>query len=206
MLEIYLVRHTSVGVSKSVCYGKSDVALSENFIYEKAEVCEKLHKAGAFSQTINTHFYSSPLQRCASLAEYIKAQKNPHINIAFDKRVQEMDFGDWEMQKWEALPIDSFQAWMNAFTSMSVPNGESFEMLYNRTKSFLNHLVEKHENPDSLQSETIFVFAHAGSIRTMLSYCLGMPTENTFRFGMEYGAVSRLRYLQGYWKVDFVNR
>ncbi len=206
MLEIYLVRHTSVGVSKSMCYGKSDVELSDNFIYEKGEVWEKLHKSGAFSQAANAYLYSSPLQRCALLANHIKSQSMPQTNIVFDSRVQEMDFGDWEMQKWDNLPIDSFFSWMNAFTTTSVPNGESFEILYNRTTDFLNHLIKGHENPDSLQSETIFVFAHAGSIRTMLSYCLGMPVENTFRFGMEYGAVSRIRYLQGYWKVDFVNR
>lgn len=206
MLEIYFIRHTSVGVSKAVCYGKSDVELSENFVYEKAEVWEKLHKSGAFSQNAATHFYSSPLQRCMQLANHIKTNHKPNLSIYADSRIQEMDFGDWEMQKWDNLPIDSFQTWMNAFVSTTVPNGENFMDLYNRTANFLNHLLETHEKTDSIQSETIFVFAHAGSIRTMLSYCLGLPYENTFRFGMEYGAVSRVRYLQGYWKVDFVNR
>jgi alpha-ribazole phosphatase len=206
MLEIYFVRHTSVGVSKAVCYGKSDVELSENFVYEKATVWDKLYQSGAFSQAESPHFYSSPLQRCHLLAQHIQSQHKADLPIALDARIQEMDFGDWEMQKWDNLPIDSFQAWMNAFVNTPVPNGENFMALYNRTTDFLHHLVEKHDKSNSLQTKTIFVFAHAGSIRTMLSYCLGMPLENTFRFGMEYGAVSRVRYTEGYWKVDFVNR
>jgi alpha-ribazole phosphatase len=206
MLEIYLIRHTSVGVSKAVCYGKSDVALSENFVYEKTEVYEKLHKAGAFSHTSNIFFYSSPLTRCANLADYIKTHSQNKTPLILDHRIQEMDFGDWEMQKWDNLPIDSFQTWMNAFVTTTVPNGERFLDLYDRTTNFIYDLVKKHENTESLQSQVIFVFAHAGSIRTMISHCLGMPPENTFRFGMEYGAISRLRYIDNYWRVDFVNR
>jgi alpha-ribazole phosphatase len=206
MLEVYLIRHTSVGVSKAVCYGKSDVELSENFLYEKTDVYEKLYKAGAFSHNAPILLYSSPLKRCALLAEYIQSQGKIKTTITLDKRVQEMDFGDWEMQKWDVLPIDSFQSWMTAFTSTTVPNGEKFMDMYDRTTDFMKELVLKHENPDTLQPQVIFIFAHAGSIRTIISHCLGMPPENTFRFGMEYGAVSRLRYIDKYWRVDFVNR
>jgi alpha-ribazole phosphatase len=206
MLDIYFIRHTSVGVSKAVCYGSSDVALSENFVYEKQEVWQKFQKSAANMPSQTVHIYSSPLQRCKLLAEFLAYQISTASPVQLDSRVQEMHFGDWEMKKWDELPIDSFQAWMTAFTDTKVPNGENLRLLHERTTNFLDFIVQKHEKNDSLSPETVLVFAHAGSIRTMLTQCLGMPVENTFRFGMEYGAMSRARYIQGYWKVDFVNR
>ncbi len=206
MVDIYFIRHTSVGVSKAVCYGFSDVPLSENFAFEKQEVWSKLQKAATFQSHQQVHIYTSPLQRCALLADYVQQQLSPKIIVQHDNRVKEMNFGDWEMKKWEELPIDSFQAWMTAFVHTAVPNGENLEKVHQRTEHFLTEIIEKHHKPDNLTPETVLIFAHAGSIRTMLVQCLGMPIEHTFRFGMEYGAVSRARYIQGHWKVDFVNR
>ncbi len=206
MLDIYFIRHTSVGVSKAVCYGSSDVPLSDNFVYEKQEVLQKFQKSASALHTKQVHIYSSPLQRCKLLAEFIGNQINDKLAVNLDKRVQEMHFGDWEMKKWDELPIDSFQAWMTAFVNTQVPNGENLLQLHDRTTNFINEIVQKHDKADSLTPETVLIFAHAGSIRTMLTQCLGMPLDNTFRFGMEYGAMSKARYMQGYWKVDFVNR
>jgi alpha-ribazole phosphatase len=206
MLDLYFIRHTSVGVSKAVCYGSSDVSLSENFVYEKQEVWQKFAKAASNLQKQNVHVYASPLQRCQLLAAFVAQQIDPQLPITLDKRVQEMHFGDWEMKKWDELPIDSFQTWMTAFMHTSIPNGESVAELQHRTSSFLDFVVDKHYKSNALHPESVLIFAHAGSIRTMLTHCLGMPLANTFRFGMDYGALSRARYLQGYWKVDFINR
>jgi alpha-ribazole phosphatase len=206
MLDLYFIRHTSVAVSKAVCYGSSDVSLSENFMYEKQEVWQKFSRAASNLQKQAVHIYSSPLQRCQLLATFVAQQIEPQLPITLDKRIQEMHFGDWEMKKWDELPIDSFQTWMTAFMHTTVPNGENLTKLHQRSSSFLTTVIEKHYKNNSLQPESVLIFSHAGTIRTMLAQCLGMPLENTFRFGMEYGALSRARYMEGYWKIDFINR
>ena len=86
--------------------------------------------------------YSSPLQRCVLLANYIK--ENSKINsIQEDSRLLEMNFGDWEMKNWDVIPPDDFTPWMNDFVNVRVPNGESFVDLHDRVNDFLDNELQK---------------------------------------------------------------
>jgi alpha-ribazole phosphatase len=46
---------------------------------------------------IDATYYSSPLVRCKILASYLQSSD-------FDSRLVEMNFGDWELQKWDDIP------------------------------------------------------------------------------------------------------
>ena len=68
-MEIYLIRHTTPLVAKGVCYGQSDLDVTETFIPE-ADII-KAHLPSNIQQV-----YSSPLQRCTKLAAHLFPAKD----------------------------------------------------------------------------------------------------------------------------------
>ena len=77
-MEIYLVRHTTPRVEKGICYGQSDLDISDSFELESKEILEKIN----FDS--ETKVYSSPSKRCTKLA----ALFNPIFKE--DKRILEI--------------------------------------------------------------------------------------------------------------------
>ena len=53
-----------------------------------------------------TPVFSSPLQRCAALAQRLSQRA-----AVFDARLAEMDFGAWEMRAWDNIARDEIDAW-----------------------------------------------------------------------------------------------
>ena len=101
----FLVRHTSLDIAPNICYGQSDVAISENFEAERLQLQKKL---------LNLKFdaiYTSPLQRCQHLAEALCKDSSlgfANSDIKPDARLKELHFGDWELCPWDAIPRDVF--------------------------------------------------------------------------------------------------
>ena len=94
-MKLTLVRHTSLAIAPRLCYGQSDVQVSENFELERQKLQLKL---------ANSNFdaiYASPLQRCHQLAQALCADASlgfSNHDIQLDERLKELHFGDWEMQ------------------------------------------------------------------------------------------------------------
>ena len=61
-MEIYLIRHTTPAVGKGICYGQTDLDITDSFKEEVAAIIPHL------PDNIQTVF-SSPLQRCKKLAD-----------------------------------------------------------------------------------------------------------------------------------------
>ncbi len=91
-MKITLIRHTSVNVEPGICYGQSDVPLDESFSHTAEFIKHKLQveKYDAI--------YCSPLSRCVKLAKYC-GYETPIL----DKRLLEINFGDWEMKVKEKI-------------------------------------------------------------------------------------------------------
>lgn len=69
----------------------------------------------------------------------------------------EMNFGDWEMKKWDEIDQSELNAWMNDFQIKPCPNGESYGNVMTRLKSFIS---------DRLQEESKYlIVTHGGIIR-----------------------------------------
>ena len=113
-MEIYLVRHTTPDVPHGVCYGRQDVGLADSFEREANAVLDKLLQftvAGRDSNSAGPSFevtqvFCSPLHRCERLARSLTATA-PRI----EQRLVEMDFGRWEMQRWDQIPPEQLAAW-----------------------------------------------------------------------------------------------
>ncbi|KQB40133.1 alpha-ribazole phosphatase [Flavobacterium sp. L1I52] len=171
-MEIYLVRHTETICEKGICYGQSDVGLKEPFLEQFESIRTQIPNEAIV--------YSSPLKRCVQLADFLAS------SITTDFRLMEMDFGDWEMKKWDAIPETDFTPWMNDFVNVSVPNGESFVDLHHRVTDFWKEKII----PNS--AEKIVIVTHAGVIRSILCAISNLPLKDAFMNKVDFGAVLKL--------------
>lgn len=176
-MEVYLVRHTETVCEKGICYGQSDVGIREPYDAVFESILNQLPKDAVL--------YSSPLQRCAILAKHIK--ENTQIDsIIEDSRLKEMNFGDWELKSWDAIPREVLDPWMKDFVTVNVPNGESFVDLDFRVREFLdNDILKTHSKP-------IIVVAHSGVIRSILCKINNLPLQEAFKSPLDYGAVIKI--------------
>lgn len=187
-MELYLIRHTRTAVAPGICYGRADVALADSFARDAASVRDKL--AGVTAQTC----YSSPLARCSRLAEALG-----HAAPRHEPRLQELDFGTWELQPWEAIPRAELDLWGQEYVDRAPPGGETFRALHARASAFLRELASMPV------SGAVLAVTHAGVIRALLAEVLGLPLQDSFRFHLDYGGVTRLD-LDGASAVGYVNR
>lgn len=178
-MEIYLVRHTETICEKGICYGQSDVNLAEPFESVFENILSQLP-----SEAI---IFSSPLQRCVTLAKYIQNNIKA-ISYEEDNRLMEMNFGDWEMKNWNAIPQDQLNPWMEDFVNIKVLNGESFVELHERTNDFLS---EKKSKP----TETpLIIITHAGIIRSFLCHHSALPLKDAFQNKVAFGEVIKIDF------------
>lgn len=168
-MEIFLVRHTETVAPKGICYGQADVDIKEPYLDIFQEI-----KAQLPSDAI---VYSSPLLRCKKMAEFFSD------TITFDKRLMEMNFGNWELIAWNDIPLEEINPWMDNFVTVRVPNGESFEDLFQRVGEFYSELLQKKE-------DKVILFCHDGTIRSVLSYYHKTNLKDSFSlYSIKYGEV-----------------
>ncbi|UII25897.1 alpha-ribazole phosphatase [Fulvivirga maritima] len=176
-MEVYFIRHTTPQVAKGICYGQSDLDITDSFEAECRQLKPQL------PEKFDT-VYSSPLKRCTILAQQLTSQ------VITDDRLKEMNFGDWEMKKWDEIPNEPLDYWMEHFVTAKTPNGESMEGLHARVKEWWQSIQVN----DSKQK--IAVVTHAGVIRIMHAHLNNIPLNKAFEnFNIGYGEV---------WKYDAV--
>ena len=186
---VTLIRHTSVAVASGICYGQSDVDVAASFAAEADAVRKRL--AGRRFDRV----YASPLQRCRKLAAHCG-----HASPRVDDRLMEMNFGDWEMQAWEAIADPQLERWYADWIGEAASRGESLRALVARVGAFVGELAdgrhgesnesnESHESHESEQLERVAIFTHAGVIRAF-GVVLGLfAVEAAFEFKVDYGDV-----------------
>jgi len=172
-MEIYLIRHTTPEIEKGICYGQTDLDVAATFEEESEVVLKQV----LFDQ--NSIVYSSPLKRCTKLAH--KFTKN----ITVDNRLMELNFGDWELLKWDNLPREKSDIWMNDFVNQPTPNGEAYIDLANRANLFFNEVIAS-------TSKKIIITTHAGVIRAILSKINNIHLKDSFDIDVAYGQVFKI--------------
>lgn len=174
-MEVILVRHTSVDVPTGTCYGQTNVPLRSTFEEEAMIVASALQGYAPFDRV-----YTSPLSRCTRLATfcgYADAQR--------DKRLLEMNFGEWEMQRYEEIEDPQLQAWYADWKQVSATGGESFVQQYERVAQFLSELKEK---PYS----KVAIFSHGGVLTCAKMYAEELSAEGAFASPTPYGGIINL--------------
>lgn len=170
-MELHIIRHTPVNLDKGVCYGQSDVNLN------KSDLEKYLSK---YKQQLSFDFdlvISSPLQRCTELVDALG-----YDNYQIDNRLMEMNFGDWELKKWNDIPLDESDYWMKNYDSVSTPRGESMKQLFDRINLFYQELKQK-------PFHKVLIITHAGPIRCFWKIILDISLKNTMKIPIDYGEI-----------------
>jgi alpha-ribazole phosphatase len=169
-MEVFVIRHTQVAVGKEVCYGQSDVALADSFADEADEI--RLKMPSDFDIC-----YASPIDRARKLAENLNFKE-----IIFEKRLKEINFGDWEGKNWAEINEADLNKWMANFVEEKAPNGENLIALFGRVSEFFDELRTKNH-------KKVLIISHAGVIRCVWAYLLKIPLDQIFKIPVEYGEV-----------------
>jgi alpha-ribazole phosphatase len=187
---IYLIRHTTPAVAKGICYGQTDLDVTESFEEEAAIIQQLLPLDFAA-------VYSSPLRRCSRLAERLF----PGMPVLLRPSLMEVHCGEWEMRTWDELPKEEIDPWMADFVNIRIPGGESYIDLHTRVRHCWEEIVLASSGA-GLASEAgavgagrapVAVVAHGGVIRSILAGMTGTPLIDSFKvFSLHYGCVIRV--------------
>ena len=174
-MEIYLIRHTTPNIEKGICFGQSDLDLDENYASEFKTIQSKIPITGSIK------VFSSPLKRCSLLAKQFSNE------VHYDKRLKELELGNWEMKLRDATPEKELTPWMSNFVNTTVPGGESYIQLASRVKAFFEDIL------NSGAKENLIIIAHAGPMRAFLSSILDIDLKDSFNIKINYGDIFHLK-------------
>ena len=155
MMRIYLIRHGKTMANENWLYcGSTDLPLSENGLRE----LEEYKKTVRYPDISGCKVYTSGMLRTEQTLSVLYGEI-PH---KVDRRLREMDFGDFEMQDYEHLKEQpDYQAWITGDNMANIcPNGESGNMMVKRALEALKDIVCAKENAA--------VFSHGGIIASVM--------------------------------------
>ncbi|RUA10953.1 MAG: alpha-ribazole phosphatase [Flavobacteriia bacterium] len=168
-MELILIRHTRLKIKKGICYGQSEVPVDKTFEKEKKAILKNLDLSNA--RTI-----SSPLKRCTKLAGCISE------NYKTDERIMELNFGDWEMQKWDDIKDPELDIWMNNYIEYPCPNGESLLSMKERVVQFYEDLKLQNQ-------QKWIIITHGGVIRLFYHIIQGVELDKIFNVKIKFGEI-----------------
>ena len=178
-MKLYIVRHGTTDWNVQCRFqGRIDIELNSNGRMLAGKLGEKLE---------NVHFdciYSSPLSRAYETANLIRGHRN--IQIIKNDLLAEIAFGELEgCLTDDFLNTDNPRKYFFSEPQKYVPpkGGESFELLCQRTKKFIQTIIEPkfQENPNGCY----MVVAHGALIASMICYLENHGIENFFFFGLK---------------------
>lgn len=191
---IYLLRHGEIQAGpKKRFIGQTDCELSAKGRQQA------LAWKDFFSRGDLQNILCSDLQRSEQSAASIAGIRSDRLRI--DDRLREIHLGDWENQEMAAVKAACPQAWVQRGQDLAgfrPPGGESFRDLRDRVMSCFEEVV-------CSLPEDILIVGHAGVNRVLLCRFLGMPLQNLFRLGQDYGCLNLIQQQGAQFRVLRVN-
>ncbi|MDP2418624.1 MAG: histidine phosphatase family protein [Hydrogenophaga sp.] len=152
-MKLWLLRHAQVDLPAGLCYGASDVPAHAALTLQAAQAAAKLLPVGL-------PVWVSALGRAQALAQALQ-QLRPDLGPpSTDPRLNEMNFGCWELQPWDAVPRSAFDVWMADFAHHRFGGAESTQQVIDRVAQALQSLRA------AQVPEAVWV-THAGVIRAV---------------------------------------
>ena len=215
-MKLYLVRHgQSAGNLAGRMTGWSEHPLTALGTTQARRVAARLAPLGPMA------VYASDLPRALDTARLIaaawasaeppaqppvpppvgaEAARAAGAAVTFDRRLREIDLGDYEGRSWDEFGAD--RALADAFARepllTTLPGGESLAMVQERVIAAFEEIVESGQAVACLVS-------HDGPIRTILNHVLQVPPERHWAFSTSHGGLTLLEASTGWVSVRFVN-
>ncbi len=176
-MQLYLIRHPAPQVAAGVCYGRSDLPLAADVALAAARILPQLPQLPQMSPMLPV--YTSPLQRCRQLADVL------HPAPRSDPRLQEMDFGDWEMTPWGRIQREALDGWAADPLGYAPPAGESVACLQQRVEDFVCEARRA-------GLERAVLVTHAGVMKVLVGQVQALPPGKWIALTFEYESVVRV--------------
>ena len=189
MQDIYLVRHTAVGVPAGLCYGHLDVPLAATANNDMAAAISRLPERARTTDAV----VSSPSARCLQLAREL----NPAPTI--DDRLREFSFGTWEGLRWNHIPALQIGIWSANIATVRPPGGDNMETVARRAKACLDAAAAR-------SAGAIVLITHGGVIRALIATLTGIPFASAVRFSIDPGSSTCIRLHARYAELKYLNR
>jgi alpha-ribazole phosphatase len=173
---VYLIRHAKPDGAEGLCYGRRDMAVSAAATSRAARAL----RAQIPSAVLRTApIYSSPLSRCAGLAQELAPAR-----VTLTPALLELDFGLWEGSAWASIPREQLDAWAADPWHYRPGGGERAQSLALRWQQWVEQLC-------GAGHASAIAVTHAGVIRVALARAVG---SDVTRLGLsvEYGSVHPL--------------
>lgn len=167
-MQLYLIRHPAPRVAAGVCYGRTDLPLAEDVALAAARILPQLPP--------KLPLYTSPLQRCRQLADAL------HPAPRSDPRLQEMDFGAWEMCPWHQVQREALDGWAADPLGYRPPRGESVAELQARVHDFVTEAA-------GAGLRRVVLVTHAGVMKVIVGHTRGLPARQWLALSFEYESV-----------------
>lgn len=155
MSTVYLIRHgITEGNAKHLYYGSTDLPLTE----EGIKAVRERKEAGIYPDRAGFELVTSALTRTEQTLFEIYGEVE-HIS---DCRLNEVDFGAFEMQTYEELKSrEDYQQWISGDNWNNVcPGGESGEIMFQRAISAMNEYAGRN----------CIIVCHGGIISSLMHY------------------------------------
>jgi alpha-ribazole phosphatase len=177
-MHIYLVRHPPPIDADGLCYGHLDVAVDEPAI---ARTVDSVVTQMSSQTLASAHIYCSPSSRCWGLARRLASPREPTVV----EDLVEMNFGDWQGIRWDAIAREKIDAWTNDVWGYRPGGGESANMVATRWERWVYHLRQN-------DGGNVVAVTHAGVIRVALACSDPVNGFSWLEAHIPFGSVHRL--------------
>jgi probable phosphoglycerate mutase len=194
MTTIYLLRHGALaGDNQDRFIGQTDLPLAPDGVMQAKAMAVALRERGIGA------VHCSDLIRSRQTAETIADSLG--LGVSAHSALREVSLGEWEgllrrevAERW----ADQFAARGRDMDGYRPPGGESFADCLARAWPVWKSITHS-------DSKAIAVVAHAGVNRLLLCRLLGMPVQNMFRLGQDYGCVNVVELERRVVRVRLIN-
>ncbi|UQS84257.1 histidine phosphatase family protein [Bombilactobacillus thymidiniphilus] len=200
MINVYIVRHgeTNTNLERKVNGSATDLPLNKRGVQQVKNL-----QANFITNKIDC-IYTSPLQRAQQTAKILN-QKH-HKPVIIDKRLTEMNYGNWDGQDAVLIKEDYPQVFdeLGFFKEnySDYCTGETFAHLANRLASFWDDLLNKHDE------ENVLLVCHGTVSRCLIQNTLHIEhisqvgeLQNAGVIKLIVSPISRQTYLHYYNRI-----
>lgn len=180
-MELYLIRHgESTWNRDDRVQGQGNPYLTEKGKKQALLLKDRL------SDTSFDFVYSSHLMRAYRTAGIVM---DGRYKIQKDKRIAEIDLGEWEGMSAKRLFKESiaFRDWFERTSEIVPENGESLFEFKNRVVSFFDEIIEREKG-----KEKGIIFTHSGVIGIFLVNLLKMDLNKVWSIPTSHCSITRV--------------
>jgi probable phosphoglycerate mutase len=180
MTIFHLVRHASHALLGKALVGRDrSVGLSD----EGAAEADAL--AVALSRYPIAAIYSSPTRRTRETADIVA--RRLQLDVTVEPALDEIDFGDWTGQTFDALrSLPEWRRWNEFRCGARAPHGEAIIEVQARMIRLMIDLAARHED------QQVVLVGHGDPIKSVLAYWLGIPIDHFRRIDIAPASISRV--------------